>query len=104
MILKSIFNRASCLLLIFAFLSCEPTNPNKDSKGRDQLKSLEVEQVVESGEMAYSDIIYVPIYSDIYIDTQNPECLLAATLSIRNTSFEDSLFLSKIDYYNTDGL
>tara|TARA_R110000744_G_scaffold282063_1_gene393808 strand:+ start:55 stop:345 length:291 start_codon:yes stop_codon:yes gene_type:complete len=29
--------------------------------------------------------------------------LLTATLSIRNTSLKDSLFVSKIDYYNTAG-
>ncbi len=91
------------LHVLFVLFSCEPSNPNLDTEGVDQLESLEVDHALEKGEMAYQDIVYVPIYSDIYIDVQNPKSLLAATLSIRNTSFEDSLFLSKIDYYNTDG-
>lgn len=47
--------------------------------------------------------VYVPIYSDIYNQTRDSRTLLTATLSIRNTSPKDSLFISKIDYYNTEG-
>jgi hypothetical protein len=47
--------------------------------------------------------VYVPIYSDIYNQTRDTRTLLTATLSIRNTSLQDSLFVSKIDYYNTEG-
>lgn len=47
--------------------------------------------------------VYVPIYSDIYNQTRDSRTLLTATLSIRNTSSKDSLFISKIDYYNTQG-
>ncbi len=47
--------------------------------------------------------VYVPIYSDIYNQTRDSRTLLTATLSIRNTSLKDSLFISKIDYYNTEG-
>ncbi|HEA22335.1 hypothetical protein LCGC14_1088370 [marine sediment metagenome] len=47
--------------------------------------------------------VYVPIYSDIYNQTRDSRTLLTATLSIRNTSLRDSLFIRKIDYYNTEG-
>lgn len=47
--------------------------------------------------------VYVPIYSDIYNQTRDTRTLLTATLSIRNTSIRDSLFVNKIDYYNTQG-
>lgn len=47
--------------------------------------------------------VYVPIYSDIYNQTRDSRTLLTATLSIRNTSIQDSLFIRKIDYYNTEG-
>ena len=53
--------------------------------------------------MVFFDIIYVPIYSDIYVDDQNLNSLLTTTLSIRNTSHIDSLFATKIEYYNTLG-
>lgn len=94
-------------LLFFLFLiitSCDRPDPNKNIKGQDELKSLEIEGKIDQDKMSFHDIVYVPIYSDIYIDFQNQSSLLAATLSIRNTSFTDSLFLTKIDYYNTTGL
>ncbi|APQ15884.1 DUF3124 domain-containing protein [Maribacter hydrothermalis] len=47
--------------------------------------------------------VYVPIYSDIYNQNRDTRILLTATLSIRNTSIKDSLFVKKIDYYNTEG-
>ena len=71
--------------------------------GKDELKALEMKHSINEDGLAYQDIIYVPIYSNIYIDQINQNSLLAATLSIRNTSFKDSLYVSKIDYFNTAG-
>jgi hypothetical protein len=83
--------------------SCIEQNPNLNKSGEDALKSLEVEQILDKELIHFNDIIYVPIYSDIYIDQTNPEHLLSATLSIRNTSLNDTLYISKIDYYDTAG-
>lgn len=47
--------------------------------------------------------VYVPIYSDIYSRTRNFKVLLAATLSIRNTSKSDTLYLKNVDYYDSAG-
>ncbi|WP_299389922.1 DUF3124 domain-containing protein [uncultured Gelidibacter sp.] len=47
--------------------------------------------------------VYVPIYSHIYQRTRNERTLLTSTLSIHNTSETDTLFISRIDYYNTKG-
>jgi hypothetical protein len=91
------------IVALGSLLSCNKPNPNLDNEGQDQLKSLELEHAMNKSEMEYSQIFYVPIYSDIYVDEINQNTLLAATLSIRNTSFKDSLFISMIDYYNTDG-
>ena len=99
-------NKLSILFSAFAillFLSCENPDPNLDKKGKDELKALEVERPIGKAEKNFQDVIYVPIYSDIYGDQQNPKILLAATLSIRNTSIEDSLLITKIDYFDTQG-
>ena len=69
----------------------------------DPIKSLETDTVIEDRDFAYKQTFYVPIYSDIYVDEDNTKVLLSATLSIRNTSLTDSLYVSKIDYYNTKG-
>lgn len=96
--------RFICFILLVTFVtSCTQSNPNLGTSGEDALKAHEMDRAIEANEQTFSDIIYVPIYSDIYLDQQNESTLLAATLSIRNTSFSDSLFISTIDYYNTEG-
>lgn len=47
--------------------------------------------------------VYVPVYSDIYQRTRNERTLLTSTLSIHNTSETDTLYISRLDYYNTEG-
>lgn len=47
--------------------------------------------------------VYVPVYSNIYQRTRNDRTLLTSTLSIHNTSETDTLYISRIDYYNTEG-
>lgn len=47
--------------------------------------------------------VYVPIYSDIYSRTRNYKVFLAATLSIRNTSKNDTIYLQNVDYYDSAG-
>lgn len=50
-----------------------------------------------------SHLVYVPIYSDIYHKDGSKRISLTATLSIRNTDFHDTLYLFKVDYYNSEG-
>lgn len=52
---------------------------------------------------AYRDTIYVPIYSDIYNESKDVKFNLTATLSIRNTSLSDSIYIQDIDYYDSEG-
>ncbi len=94
---------AIILLIPFYLSSCLNDNPNINDQGEDELKTLEMSTPINRNEIVFTDTMYVPIYSDIYIDATNLKSLLAATLSIRNTSFTDSLFISLIDYYNTNG-
>lgn len=83
--------------------SCDNPDPNTDSSGTDELEALEIDQNLSRDDQVYKDKFYVPIYSDIYVDQQNQKVLLAATLSIRNISYKDTLFVTKIDYFNTKG-
>ncbi|MGF1570198.1 MAG: DUF3124 domain-containing protein [Nodosilinea sp.] len=48
-------------------------------------------------------VIYVPIYSEIYNFDQNRTFQLTATLSIRNTDLERPIVIETIDYYNSGG-
>ena len=48
-------------------------------------------------------MIYVPVYSDIYFQSAEKKNFLTATLSIRNISFTDSFYATKVDYYGSSG-
>ncbi len=99
--MKNLFLTILCLSsLLFA---CTNTDPNVDASGVDELESLKLDRELSKSDKAYDDLLYVPIYSDIYVDASNTNSLLSATLSIRNTSHQDSLFVSVIDYFNTEG-
>jgi len=102
--MKKFILNTVCFIGIIVFLqSCENRKPNLDKTGEDELKAHEINRSIDIDDQKFQDVLYVPIYSDIYIDQQNQKTLLAATLSIRNTSYNDSLFISTIDYFNTSG-
>lgn len=90
-------------LAAFSNWACGGKNPNTSNTGEDILISHEATMPQQNKDLAYADTIYVPIYSDIYVTSNNPRSLLSATLSIRNTSLSDSLYISSIEYYDTQG-
>jgi len=69
--------------------------------GEDVLESKEI--FVEDLALSFRDTVYVPIYSDIYSETKDVRFKLTATLSLRNTSLQDSVYIEDIDYYDSQG-
>jgi hypothetical protein len=47
--------------------------------------------------------VYIPVYSHIYSGNREQPFYLTATLSIRNTDPVHSIFISVVDYYDSDG-
>jgi hypothetical protein len=47
--------------------------------------------------------VYVPVYSHIYHGNKEAQLLLSVTLSIRNTDPENSISISGVDYYDSQG-
>ncbi len=95
----SLFHLLSCLLIL---VSCgESPNPNLNKKGEDVLEANET--YFPDAKLTHHDTTYVPIYSDIYSGSFHMKILLTATLSIRNTSLYDSIFINDVDYYDTAG-
>ncbi len=54
--------------------------------------------------LSKGQMVYVPVYSHIYIGDRERPFLLAVTLSIRNTDQNDTIVVNKIDYYNSEGV
>lgn len=94
---------ATLVLLSGCNKSIQDPNIVFSENHKDPIKELEVTSTVDPSQLNYKQTFYVPIYSDIYIDRYNEKVLLSATLSIRNTTLEKSLYINKIDYYGTNG-
>lgn len=93
------------ILLIFAIslvlTACLENNPNKDSTGNNILKDNAI--TISPKQTPFNDTVYVPIYSDIYNRSKDTRFNLTATLSIRNTSIKDTMYVNSIEYYDTEG-
>jgi hypothetical protein len=96
-------SRTLVVLLFSSFLfSC--VNENSKVIPKENKEAVQI-RTVESlpSDLIHFDTTYVPIYSDIYTQTTNVQINLTATLSLRNTSFKHSLYISEVDYYNSAG-
>ncbi|WP_435949824.1 DUF3124 domain-containing protein [Psychrobacter sp. DM8] len=100
-------NRLKAYMFTLVLLTgCTPQqdpNVTLSEHQQDPIEELEITTDVDRSQFGYKQTFYVPIYSDIYTDRDNRKVLLSATLSIRNTTLKNSLFINKIDYYDTDG-
>ena len=80
---------------------CAMQDPNLNEDGEDILKAKEI--YFPDAKLSHHDTVYVPVYSDIYHKSVYNKFLLTATLSIRNTSLTDSIFINDVVYFDTDG-
>lgn len=53
--------------------------------------------------LKYKESVYIPIYSSIYVLSGERKQSLTATLSVRNTSEKDTLYVKNVDYYDSQG-
>ncbi|MDN3446479.1 DUF3124 domain-containing protein [Psychrobacter sp. APC 3281] len=104
-------NKRSISVLLIAIMTllsgCDQSvqDPNVllSEHQKDPIKELAITSYVDHSQFGYKQTFYVPIYSDIYTDRDARKVLLSATLSVRNTTLKKSLYINKIDYYDTDG-
>jgi hypothetical protein len=86
------------VLVMAMLLSCSPNKVSETNHHSD----FHFEKVDKST-FEKTEMVYIPIYSDIYFVDTRHTFSLTATLSIRNTSFKDSIYVFSIDYYNSAG-
>ncbi|KRG33360.1 DUF3124 domain-containing protein [Psychrobacter sp. P11G3] len=104
-------NKRSISVLLIAIMtllsgcdqSAQDPNVLLSEHQKDPIKELAITSDVDHSQFGYKQTFYVPIYSDIYTDRDARKVLLSATLSVRNTTLKKSLYINKIDYYDTDG-
>ncbi|MBE9092910.1 DUF3124 domain-containing protein [Tychonema sp. LEGE 07203] len=71
-----------------------------DTKRETSLRSV----TLDRAKVVMGQTLYVPIYSHIYhYNNQDRVMNLSATLSIRNTDLTNSIIITSVRYYDTDG-
>lgn len=110
---NQVFERRKIILvfcLLFGLLgSC--TKPKKITSEKDisteqQLRnSPGVTQLLEESlpTIVTGQVIYVPVYSEIYDFDRNRASQLTTTLSLRNTDLVNPIVIETVDYYNSGG-
>lgn len=71
-----------------------------DTKRETSLRTVTLDKT----KVVMGQTVYVPIYSHIYhYNSQDNVMNLSATLSIRNTDLTNSIIITSVRYYDTDG-
>ncbi|MGD9488766.1 MAG: DUF3124 domain-containing protein [Calditrichaceae bacterium] len=98
------------LIVMFAiflnFLSCgqSPENTIKSQDREEPVKPYQYSYLIENEpDILYGEIIYLPIYSEIFYKDQKSTIQLSATLSIHNTDLNNPVTLKKVYYHDTKG-
>ena len=86
------------LFVLLVMVSCSQSKA-PETKHHSSIHSV----AVDKSAFEKTELVYIPIYSDIYFVDSRHTFSLTATLSIRNTSFKDSIYVFAIDYYNSGG-
>lgn len=93
-------NLIYCGLIVVIILSCA------DRKEASSANSVNWDSRMIANPVSDSlihGITYLSVYSQIYSQTEHTTHDLTATISMRNTSLRDTLYIDKAEYFNTDG-
>jgi hypothetical protein len=87
--------------LIVFFNSCIDTYPNLKRQIVDIPKMNQL--LRGSIDLPNRDTIYIPIYSEVNIEQNTRKLGLTVTVSVRNTSIKDTIYIEDINHYNSQG-
>jgi len=91
----------SLIFILFLVLGCKENNNHE----KMLLPSKHYHpSSIDFKSLTHRETVYVPVYSDIYYRGGDTKILMTSTLSIRNTSHSDSIYLKYVDYYDSEGV
>ncbi|BAZ50475.1 hypothetical protein NIES4103_30910 [Nostoc sp. NIES-4103] len=96
------FYLATALILL---TSCQSLKSSPQPKNNNPQKILPPKTVTldKNFQIVKGQTIYVPVYSEIYHHNRQEIFYLAATLSIRNTNLNNSIIITSVRYYDSNG-
>lgn len=93
------------LFLILSFILVTGCSESKTEKRKKRSHPNHIYNYVDidKGSLNYLESDYVPVYSDIYFQDGTRMFKLTTTVSFRNTSLIDSVFILSARYYDSYG-
>lgn len=103
--MRNILYMCSAVLLLFMAGCQQQTRENKnDNESKDLDDKFKFTYLIEEDTLVYyGELIYVPIYSEIYYGDAGKTIDLAITLSIHNTDLNHSLTVKSVNYHSKKG-
>jgi hypothetical protein len=98
--MRSLLVLAASLFAAMACTNVEQIPSKKVSHPSHKYSYIEV----DTTQLAYKQTDYLPIYSDIYHSDGTKRFLLTSTVSLRNNTLTDTVFLLKADYNDSYGI
>lgn len=101
--IRTILFLVSCWLLVASCKSDnQPIKTTNNNRTPSQADTTTLSQQYSDSAVT-GQTLYVPVYSHIYQQNRTKTFNLTATLSIRNTSMQDSMQVHAVQYYDSDG-
>jgi hypothetical protein len=100
-----LFSHRYLAIALILLVSCKSTEnlPKSQPLTTQATPSQKIVTLDKNFKIATAETIYVPVYSHIYHHNKQEIFNLAITLSIRNTDLTNSLVLTSVRYYDSDG-
>ncbi len=93
-----------CPWLIIANCTEKTEEPKEMNSATQFNPQFQFSYIVENNpDIYYGELIYIPIYSDIFYKDERKTLKLYSTLSIHNTDLAHSITLSKVYFHGTKG-
>ena len=89
------------LLVIIGFWLIGCDHSSEHDKSQVKLKSEII--TTDKTDFNFTEKIFLPVYSDIYFSANKEVLNLTVTISISNIDPDQTIYILKGDYYNTDG-
>lgn len=89
-----------CVLVIMLFFSCQ--RENEISSVNLENWEMRKAQLIQSDSLIHGKT-YLPVYSQIYQLHEKETYDLTVTVSLRNISIKDTIYILRAEYYNTNG-
>ncbi|AFY33852.1 DUF3124 domain-containing protein [Calothrix sp. PCC 7507] len=100
-----LYSRFYLVVALILLTSCQSlkSSPQSQNNNKQEILSPKTVTLDKNFKIVRGQTIYVPVYSEINHHNRQEVFYLAATLSIRNTDLNNSIIITSVRYYDSNG-